>query len=147
MEPVRIAAEIVIDCHIDEVFNFVADPLNDPRWCEKVLHVDQLAGDVPGPGAEYVVLHRRVPFRPPRRMRFTCIDWDAPKRIVWREDDGHDVIDVVYELDEVWTATRFTQRDSAVLGAHRLLHPVIKLGIRRDLRRQLRALKRALERG
>jgi hypothetical protein len=80
-------------------------------------------------------------------MRFTCIDWDAPKRIAWREDDGHDLIDVVYELDEVWTATRFRQRDSATLGAPRLLQPIIKAGIRHDVRRQLRALKRLLERG
>src|SRR3954468_9261470 len=147
MDAVRIAAEIVVDCHIDEVFDFVVDPLNDRRWCEKVLHVEQVAGDAPGPGAEYAVLHRPVPLRPPRRMRLALIDWDPPRRIAWREDDGHDVIDVVYELAEVWTATRFTQRDSAVLGAPRLLRPVVKAGIRRDMRRQLRALKRLLERG
>ena len=144
---ISIAADVVIDVHIDEVFEFVAEPLNDPRWCEKLISVDQLDGDGPGPGAEYVVVHRPIPLRPARQMRFTCIDWDPPRRIVWREDDGHDVIDVVYELEPVWTATRVTQRDTAWLGAPRWLRPLMKTGIRRDMRRQLRALRRVLERG
>ena len=143
----RIAAEVVIDVHIDELFEFVADPLNDPRWCPKVLDVQQVEGDEPGLGAEYSVLHRPIPFRPPRRMRYECVEWDPPKRIVWHEDDGHDVLEVVYRLDPVWTSTRFTQVDTAQLGAPRLLHPLVKAGIRRDLHRQLRLLKRALERG
>jgi uncharacterized protein YndB with AHSA1/START domain len=142
----RIAADVVIDKHIDEVFEFVANPLNDPRWCGKVLYVEQTEGDEPGPGAEYAVVHRPIPFRPPRRMRYVCVDWDPPNRIVWREDDGHDVIDVVYALESVWTATRLTQEDTAQLGAPSVLRPVVKAGIRRDMKRQLRSLRRVLER-
>jgi uncharacterized protein YndB with AHSA1/START domain len=108
MELVR---DVVIDRHIEEVFDFVADPLNDPRWCAKVLRVDQVEGDGPGPGARYDVLHRPIPFRPPRRLIHTCVAWEPPKRIVWHEDDGTDVFDVTYELESVWTATRLTQRD------------------------------------
>jgi hypothetical protein len=147
MRRMRIAAEVVIDLHIDEVFDFVADPLNDQRWCAKVVYVEQVEGDGPGLAAEYTVVHRPIPLRPPRRMRYTCIEWEPPNRIAWHEDDGHDVIDVVYELESVWTATRLVQVDEARLGAPRLLQPVMKAGIRRDIRRQLRELKRVLERG
>jgi Polyketide cyclase / dehydrase and lipid transport len=141
-----IARSVVIDRHIQDVFDFVADPVNDPAWCEKVVSVEQVAGSGPGPGAEYEVVHRPIPLRPPRPMRYACLDWDPPARIAWCEDDGADVIHVTYELEEVWTATRFTQRDDARLGAARILHPLLRAGIGRDVERQLRALRRLLER-
>jgi hypothetical protein len=144
---VQIVRSVVIDCHPQEVFDYVADPCNDPTWCEKVLSVEQTDGDGPGPGAAYAVLHRPIPLRPPRRMTHTCLAWEPPARIAWREDDGGDVLHVTYELEPVWTSTRLTQRDDARLGAPRLLHPLLRMGIGRDVARQLATLKRVLERG
>jgi uncharacterized protein YndB with AHSA1/START domain len=144
--PMQIARSVVIDCHIEDVFAYVADPLNDPAWCAKVDRVAHVEGDGPGPGARYDVLHRPIPLRPARRMAYACVEWDPPRRIVWREDDGDDVIAVTYELESVWTSTRFTQRDEARLGAPRALHPLLRIGIGRDIARQLRTLKRVLER-
>ena len=142
----RIVRAVVIDCHIEDVFAYVSDPLNDPEWCAKVVSVEQVEGDGRGPGARYEVLHRPIPLRPARRMTYTCLDWEPPARIAWREDDGADVIDVGYELESVWTSTRLTQRDDVVrLGAPRLLHPLLRIGVGRDVERQLRALKRVLE--
>jgi hypothetical protein len=46
----------------------------------------------------------------------------------------------------VWTATRFTRVDTAVLGGLRLLRPFRSAGLRRDMRHRLAALKRVLER-
>jgi uncharacterized protein YndB with AHSA1/START domain len=143
---VQIVRAVVIDCHIDDVFDYISNPLNDPRWCQKVLDVRQMEGDAPRPGAAYEVLHRPIPWRPPRRMTYACLDWDPPHRIAWREDDGTDVIDVTYELESVWTSTRLTQRDEAQLGAAAALRPLLELGIGRDMTRQLQALKRLLER-
>jgi hypothetical protein len=136
---------VVIDCHRDDVFSYVADPLNDPAWCAKVLSVEQVVGEGPGPGASYQVLHRPIPLRPARRMSYTCVEWDPPERIAWREDDGVDVIHVTYELEPVWTSTRLTQRDQARLGAPRMLHPLFRIGLGRDVGRQLDALKQLLE--
>jgi uncharacterized protein YndB with AHSA1/START domain len=143
----QIAREVVIDLHIDDVFDYVANPYNDPAWCEKVLYVEQVEGMGPGPGARYDVMHRPVRFRPPRRMTYTCLEYYPPVRIEWREEDRDDVIHVTYELEEVWTSTRLTQRDDAQFGAPRILHPLLRAGIGRDMGRQLRALKQVLERG
>ena len=143
----QIARSIVVDSHIEDVFDFVADPLNDPAWCPKVLVVDQVEGDGPGPGAIYEVLHRPIPFRPARRMVHQCVSWKPPYRIEWREDDGADVIGVTYDLVAMWTSTRLTQRDEIVrLGAPGIVRPLIKVGIGRDMRRQLRELRRVMER-
>ena len=142
----EIVRSIVIDKHIDDVFEFVSDPMNDPRWCPKVLYVEQVEGDGPGPGSRWDVVHRPIRLRPPRRMSHSCVGWDPPHRIEWLEDDGDDMIEVMYELEEVWTSTRLTQRDHAQLGAPRLLQPVVRAGIGRDIEKQLRELRRLLER-
>jgi Polyketide cyclase / dehydrase and lipid transport len=102
------APEVVIDRHIDDVFAFLADLTNAPRWAAGVVSVDQVAGDGPGPGALYHVL-RRVRGRR-RRTAVVCVEWEPPKRVAWREDGD----EVTYELESVWTATRVTARRGAV---------------------------------
>ena len=57
-----------INCPIPVVFGVVSDARNDPRWCSKVLTVEQVEGDGPGLGARYSVVHKPVPLRPARRM-------------------------------------------------------------------------------
>jgi hypothetical protein len=147
MSAVEIVRSIVVDRHIDDVFRFVADPRDDPRWCPKVLSVEQIEGNGPGPGARYEVLHRPVPLRPLRRMVHTCVAWEPPGLIAWREEDGTDALDVTYTLEAVWTATRMTQRTAGELGAPAALRPFVRHGIGRDVARQQRALKLLLERG
>lgn len=107
---------MVIDCHIEDVFAYVADPGNDAGW--------------------------RVPsrFRRARRGTRTCVDLDPPRRIAWREEDGGGVIDVTCELESVWTSTRVTQRADVGLGVLR------RVAVGRDVVRHLNALKRVLER-
>jgi uncharacterized protein YndB with AHSA1/START domain len=141
----EIARSIVIDRPVDVVFAFVSDPRNDPRWCHKVVSVDQVAGDGPAPGSGYAVVHKPVPGRPERRMQYECVAWERPRRIDWRENDGADLIRVTYELEDLGGRTRMTQRDDAELGAPRLLRPIFKAGIGRDIERQLAALKKLLE--
>jgi uncharacterized protein YndB with AHSA1/START domain len=142
---VRIERSIVIDRPVDEVFAFVSDPRHDPEWCAKVVSVEQVSGDGPGPAGRYVVVHKPVPGRPERRMDYECTAWEPPHRIEWREDDGADVIHVTYGLEDLGGRTRMTQRDDAELGAPRLLRPLFKAGIGRDVARQLETLKGLLE--
>jgi hypothetical protein len=141
---VEIVRSVSIGCPIAVVFGVVADPLNDPRWCSKVLSVEQVEGDGPGLGARYEVLHKPVPLRPARRMDHSCTAWEAPHRLGWREDDGTDVLNVTYELESLGDRTRMTQRTEGELGAPRLLQPLIRIGIGHDIDRQLKALKELL---
>jgi uncharacterized protein YndB with AHSA1/START domain len=66
----RIEREVVVSRPREDVFAFMSDPRNDPRWCAKVLSVTQVHGDGPGPGSRHEVWHRPVPLRPPRRMDY-----------------------------------------------------------------------------
>jgi uncharacterized protein YndB with AHSA1/START domain len=136
-----IEREIDIARPIEEVFAFVADARNDPRWCPKVRSVE-------GGPDRYAVVHAPVPLRPARRMEMTRVAADPPRQIEWRQDDGHDVFRVTYTLAPTADGgTRLRQRSDAELGVPRLLQPLWRRGIGRDLARQLRELKRLLERG
>src|SRR5947209_18484150 len=101
MPRVRIARSVEIDRPIGEVFAFVFDARNDPRWCHKVESVELVGGGEPAPGARYAVVHRPIPGRPTRRMDYECVAAEPPRRVSWREDDGTDRIDVTYLLDHV----------------------------------------------
>jgi uncharacterized protein YndB with AHSA1/START domain len=139
---VEIVREIEIQRPRADVFAFVADPSNDPRWCKKVKSVVQSGED------RYAVVHKPVPGKPERHMEMTRVASDAPRRIEWREDDGTDVFLVTYELEEPREgATLLRQRSSATLGAPRILHGLYRFGIGRDVAGQLRALKKLLENG
>jgi hypothetical protein len=96
---VRVQRTVVIDCHIEDVFDHLA---------------------------------RRV------AAASSDVRCDPPHRVEWRAGDG---IEVMYELEPVWTATRVTRRDAGELGALRTI------ARRRDVVRQLRALKHELEHG
>ncbi len=124
----------------DEVFEFVAEPLNDPSWCPKVDSVERLAD------GRYAVRHRPIPLRPARRMELECLGSLRPSHIEWRADDGHDRFHVTYELERAGQGTRFTQRSRAQLGSPGILAPLMRAGIGRDVARQLRELRRVLER-
>jgi hypothetical protein len=141
----EIQRSIVINRPVKEVFDFVADARNDPRWCPKVKSVEQVEGEGPGPGSRYVTIHRPVPLRPAREMDHRCVDWSPPRRIEWLEDDGVDRFEVSYELEEVNGGTRLSQRSDARLGVPKLLRPIWRRGIENDIARQLRMLKDVLE--
>lgn len=137
---VEIAREVEISRPVADVFAFVSDPSNDPRWCRKVRSVEQV-GD-----GRYAVVHKPVPGKPARRMEMTCVGSEEPVRVEWREDDGVDVFEVTYSLTDLGGGrTLMRQVSRARLGVPRLLRPLYRVGIGRDVAGQLKALKRLLE--
>ena len=139
--PMLIEREIEIARPVEEVFDFVADPRHDVRWCRKVRSVERVAD------GRYAVVHKPVPGRPARRMEMTRVTAEPPHRLEWREDDGTDVFRVAYSLSATPSGgTLLRQRSDATIGAvPRWLHPLWRRGIGRDLQRQLRDLKQLLE--
>ncbi len=49
----RVTAKARLGGPLDQVFDFVADPTNDPRWVDTTPRVWQTKGNGPGVGAEY----------------------------------------------------------------------------------------------
>ena len=118
----------------------VADPLNDPRWCDKVKSVE-VAGD-----NRWAATHKPVPLRPAMELVVDQLDVEAPNRLELRAEDGASIFHVEYRLEAAGTGTRLTQiSEFEWKSLPRILHRTFARGVRRDVRNQLRALKRLLE--
>jgi uncharacterized protein YndB with AHSA1/START domain len=145
--PVRIEKTITIARPVEKVWEFVADARNDPQWCEKVVSVDQVAGDGPGPEASYRVMHRPRPFKPPVELTMDVVEFDAPHRLRWREEDADAVFNVLYELAPAAGGTQLNQVDDIDWKIGKAALPIARLMVSRDIGRQFRSLKRLLESG
>jgi uncharacterized protein YndB with AHSA1/START domain len=97
-----IERSIVIARSPEDVFAFVADPVNDPSWCPKVRSV----APAPGDEGHWHVVHKPVPGKPERRLDHRRVAAEAPRRLTWREDDGTDRFDVTYLLEPAEGGTR-----------------------------------------
>jgi uncharacterized protein YndB with AHSA1/START domain len=144
-ERMRIEKTVVIERSLDDVWQHIADARNDPHWCEKVVSVEQLTGDGPGPDASYRVVHRPVRLKKPKELEVTVEEFDPPHRMRVREEDDDGVFNVTYDLEPAGEATRLTQRDQIEWKIPKFQRPIARRMVSRDIESQFSALKRALE--
>jgi uncharacterized protein YndB with AHSA1/START domain len=137
---VRVEESVEISRSPREVWEFVAEPTNDPLWCRKVKAVEQV-----GPN-RWRVIHKPVPLRPSAELSVEHLGVDAPSQLRMREADDASVFNVEYRLEPTATGTRLTQAsDFEWKKLPRVLHKTLARGVRRDIRGQLQALKDVLE--
>lgn len=141
----RVAASTVLPHDPEAVFDFVADMRNDEHWVGLVRDVEQLAGDGPGPGAQYRFTQSMG--RHAFEMTSTMEVYDRPREIQWRIE--HPAMD--YHATMRFTPDRRGTRlkQINVESWHfapfwvRLLAPGL---VRRQMKRQLALLRQALDR-
>ena len=123
----------------EEVFAFVADPRNDPLWCDRVHAVEPV-----GKG-EFRVMHKPLRMQPrPYELRMRLLESDPPRRLRWDETDRDGTLIVEYELSATPEGTLFRQR-SDLSGLSRRVRFFARRTIPRHIAEQARALKRCLE--
>jgi hypothetical protein len=125
------------------VFAFVADPENDPLWCDKVLSCERVAGD--GAGAVYRARHRPTRLKAAMDIEVRVVELDPPGRVTVREEDEDGVFHVTYLLEEAGDGTRFTQVSEIEWKLPRPLQALANRMVPRHLDGQMRRLKRRLE--
>lgn len=124
----------------EDVWAFVADHGNDPRWCRKVKSVEA-ASD-----RRWSVTHKPVPLRPPMILAVEQLEADPPRLLILREEDDASLFEVTYRLEADGQGTRFTQiSEFEWKKLPKVLHTTFARGVRRDVQRQLRDLKHVLE--
>jgi uncharacterized protein YndB with AHSA1/START domain len=143
----RVEREVEIARSPEEVFAFVADARNDPRWCPKVSSCEQVEGDGPGPGARYLARHRPTKLKPTAELRAQVLELDPPRCLRRRDEDDDGVYEVTYLLDPAGAGTRFTQRSDVEWKLPRVLQLIASRMVPGDLEAQMKALKRELEGG
>lgn len=143
----RVAGEIVIDRALEEVFDFVADERNEPRYNPQMLSVEKVS---PGPIGFGTRFEAQMKSRGSRPVRMT-IEWtafDRPGRLGSSTHLSTMDIDGALTFEEVPGGTRMRWAwDLRPRGVLRLLGPVVTVMGRRQERAVWAGLKRVLEGG
>lgn len=142
---VREEATIVIERAIGDVFAFVSDPSNDPKWCPTVRDPKQLGSGEPAVGMEYEFMHKPAPVKwAPIKVEIT--ELVPPTAFGARSTDSQGFYDYRYELEPVGTGTRITHRtESNFTGPLRFIAPLLKGHLQKVMNGQLATLKAVLE--
>jgi uncharacterized protein YndB with AHSA1/START domain len=127
---------VIINRPIDEVFAFIADAKNDPRWCPAVKSIEPISGNGPGPGAKYRMQHT------PGGMKFDAtvevVAYEPPRLLKWTMLDSGHTLHGRYELEAINGNTRLTQTSQITFeGWLRIPGLLMKRFIARDVQKEL----------
>ena len=79
----RFEATVVIDRPIEEVFAFLADGENDPKFSPRVLEISKTTDGPPGVGTVYASTVKDAGVKTNREFKLT--EFEPPTRIRWTE--------------------------------------------------------------
>jgi carbon monoxide dehydrogenase subunit G len=79
----RFEATVVVERPIEEVFAFLADGENDPKFSPRVLEIAKTTEGPPGVGTVYASTVKDAGMKTKREFRLT--EFDPPTRIRWTE--------------------------------------------------------------
>ncbi len=126
-----------------EVFSFVADCRNDPKWAPMVPEVEQIAGDGPGLGARYRI-KQGVGGGKFTWMELETTHFVEPSELGWAMSTDAMTYRSKMTLASVDGGTRIKQTNTVTFNS-RLRGVVWFLLVRVSLRRQFRRLRAELE--
>src|ERR1700694_5786082 len=86
----RFGATVVIDRPIEEVFAFLADGENDPKFSPRVTEIAKTTGGPPGVGTVYASTVKDAGIKTKREFKLT--EFDPPTRIRWAELSTNSVV-------------------------------------------------------
>ncbi len=139
-------ATAVIDRPIEEVFAFLADGTNDPKFSPRVLEIKKVTDGPPGAGTIYESTVRDAGMTTKRRFELT--EFVAPTTIRWAERSKNLVTATEggYDLVPEGGGTRVTIHN--VLDGHglgKLLVPLALSSARKGADEFGQSIKRAVE--
>ena len=140
---IRAEASQTIERPIEDVFSFVTDPTNEPRWHTDVLevHVDPNDGPAPGASSRWV-----VNFMGQKDMRMRIDELELGRKEVLQATSGPMLPRITYLFEPEKTGTRFTRKvEIQPAGLLRLMEPMIRTMVTRRNATFVGNLKRVLE--
>jgi hypothetical protein len=142
----RFEGSAVIDRPIDEVFAFLADGTNDPKFSPRVLEIAKTTDGPPGVGTIYKSTVKDAGMKTHREFELT--EFDAPRRIRWAERSKNLITasEGGYDLAPEADGTRVTIFN--VLEGHgfgKLIAPLALRSARNGADEFARSIKRAVE--
>jgi uncharacterized protein YndB with AHSA1/START domain len=121
-------ATVVIDRPIGDVFAFLADGENDPKFSPRVLEIAKTTDGPPGVGTRYASTVKDAGMKTKREFELT--EFEPPTRIRWAERSKNLVTarEGGYDLERVGDGTRVTIHN--VLEGHGLGKLIAPLALR-----------------
>jgi uncharacterized protein YndB with AHSA1/START domain len=145
--PGRFEATVVIDRPIEEVFAFLADGENDPKFSPRVQEIAKTTDGPPGVGTVYASTVKDAGMTTKREFEIT--EFQAPTRIRWAERSKNTVTapEGGYDLAPEGTGTRVTLynvlQGNGLLG--KLIEPLALRSARKGADDFGRSIKAAVE--
>jgi uncharacterized protein YndB with AHSA1/START domain len=142
----RFEGTVVIDRPIEEVFAFLADGENDPKFSPRVLEIAKTTDGPPGVGTVYASTVKDAGMKTTREFKLT--EFEPPTRIRWAEVSKNLVTATEggYDLVPEHSGTRVTIHN--VLEGHgpgKLIAPLALRSARRGADDFASAIKAAVE--
>lgn len=143
---VKITGSTIIDRPVEEVWRFVSDPNNTPKWYQGTMEVRQISERPIAVGTNFEAV---LQFRG-RSMRAgaRCVVLNPDKEVTWKFTSG-----LMKRSMDSWRmepmdekSTRLTRVfDMRVSGFWRLIQPIIARGTKRAHEAEIHNVKRILE--
>jgi uncharacterized protein YndB with AHSA1/START domain len=142
----RFETTVVIDRPIEEVFAFLADGENDPKFSPRVLEIAKTTDGPPGVGTVYASTVKDAGVKTKREIKLT--EFEPPTRIRWSEVSKNLVTapEGGYDLAPEGTGTRVIFHN--VLEGHgpgKLIAPLALRSARKNADEFGKAIKAAVE--
>ena len=142
----RFEGTVMIDRPIEEVFAFLANGENDPKFSPRVLEIAKTTDGPPGVGTVYASTVKDAGMKTKREFRLTA--FDEPTRIRWSEVSKNLVTapEGGYDLAREGDGTRITVFN--VLEGHgpgKLIAPLALRSARKGADDFARSIKSAVE--
>lgn len=102
------SATVTIDRPIGQVYDYMADPTNEPRWHVDLATVEPVAEGQDGLGARYRVAYEPGPTAPPPAV-IAVVDAQPGRRIRTESVGGNLASATTDELESVESGTRVTR--------------------------------------
>lgn len=143
----NLQVETTLDHPIDTVFEFIADPLNDPQWCRSVKEMHQVEGNGPALGARYQSVHNPGDELKPMTCDIEILAFEKPRYIRWKVVDEMHTMVIEYHLNDLGNQTRLTQTSNIKFGfPYSLIAPIfIKPKIAKEMQGQFVKLQEVLD--
>ncbi|MET1012583.1 MAG: SRPBCC family protein [Actinomycetota bacterium] len=127
-----------------EVFEFVSDVRNDPRWHTDILEAHLIGEEPIGQGSTFAVKFK--PFMGQSEGTVTVAKYEPPRRLELRGQMGKMAPTLTLSVDPQGDGSRFTRRvEMEPPGIMRLLAPFMKGTFRKQNAGFVENLKKVLE--